>query len=197
VARRHRTSPQVVERRARRGLKRRVQRVQTFGWLTVRRTCSPPRVARRGRGLVADLVSFRLAAAWSRRGASGRRGARALRVDGGARRVGGLPAHRRWRGWSSSPAGGRPAEAAAPRRAGVRLDETEELRLGEQSRRCAQRPVRRPARRAQRRIRDEAVRPRRRARSRTSGRGGPSRRDPAQRSCTRRVPRRRHPDAES
>ena len=188
--------------RARDGLRRTFQRVQTFGWLTVEENVLAALEWRGGGGgFVADMVSFP-----TRRR---RERARRERVDEVLEHCGLVPVRHEMAG--SLPIGvARMVELARaivdePKvllldEPASGLDETETVRLGEQIQSVrAEHRVHDPARRAQRGVRDAAVRPGGRPQPRSAPGRGPALRGAGEPGRARRLPRRdprqrhRHP----
>ena len=141
--RRHRRDRRVVSRRARRGLRRTFQRVQTFGWLYGRG--QRPRgigVARRWRGFLADLVAFPTRRRRERPPRTGRGGDGSLRSPPASATNSPVRFRSASHGWSSSP-----GRSWMPRRSSCSTNQrpastrSRSSDSDSRSNRCARRPV--------------------------------------------------------
>ena len=126
------TSMSAVQR-ARKGMRRTFQRVQTFGWLTVEdNVLAALEWHGGGGGFLGDLVVFPTRRRHERSAAEhASTRYRAVRVRGGAQRARGLVADRRRAHGGVRARDGRHSKAPAPRRARVGSRRDEAARLGQ------------------------------------------------------------------
>ena len=191
------TSKSAVQR-ARRGLRRTFQRVQTFGWLTVEdNVLTALEWHGGGGGFLADLVMFPTRRRRERdRRRRGRRGARTVRPRRGPQASSPARCRSASRAWSSSRARSSTSRSCccstSRRRVSTRPRRSGSVRRSTRVR--DETGLRGAPRRAQRRLRDAAQQPGRRARPRQRSRRRAARRDPAQPGRARRLPRRERPE---